>query len=138
MKANPYEDIINLQRHVSAAHPQMPISERAAQFSPFAALRGYDAAVQEAARLTDTRIELDEYMQTRICERLNALASGIAVDVPIEVTYFVRDQKKKGGSYRTSTGCVRGIDSFKGTLTLDNGDTISIKEIVSLEGEGFT
>ena len=54
-----YDDIIYLPHHVSRNHPQMPLRDRAAQFAPFAALTGYEAAVGETARQTTERRELD-------------------------------------------------------------------------------
>ena len=91
-----YDDILHLPHHVSATHPQMPVSERAAQFSPFAALTGHQKAIKEAARLTDEKIELDENSKTILDQKLQNLLE-YSVDPPeATVTYFQKDSKKDG------------------------------------------
>lgn len=89
-----YDDILHLPHHVSATHPQMPVSERAAQFSPFAALTGHQKAIKEAARLTDEKIELDENSKTILDQKLQNLLE-YSVDPPeATVTYFQKTQRK--------------------------------------------
>ncbi len=127
----PYEDIISLPRHEPKTHPRMPMVDRAAQFSPFAALSGYEAAVKEAARRTASRIELDEDSKARIDENLRmALAMP---DRVFKITYFVKDTRKSGGEYVTLCGCAEKLDSLKGTLYLDNGKEIPVNEIAAVE-----
>ena len=96
--------MINLPHPVSKVHPQMPIAERAAQFSPFAALTGYGDAVKETARLTDAKIELDEDAKEILDEKLKQIREQIEEHPEIEITYFQPDERKKGGSYITITG----------------------------------
>ncbi|MEG2923711.1 MAG: hypothetical protein RR848_04485 [Oscillospiraceae bacterium] len=134
---NNYDDIINLPHHVSTAHPQMSILDRAAQFSPFAALTGYDDAVKETARLTDTRIELDEYKKTILNERLRLVADCIEEYPEITITYYKPDSKKNGGAYITVTGCVKKIDDFEKTVYMTDGMVISIEEIFEIESDLF-
>lgn len=86
-----YEDIIHLPHHVSERHPRMSMMDRAAQFSPFAALTGYDAAIKETARLTDRKIELTEEMQARLNDRINRLLEELQNYPPVEITYFIPD-----------------------------------------------
>lgn len=99
-----YEDIINLPHHVSDKRPQMSMWDRAAQFSPFAALTGYDDAVTETARLTDDKIELDESAQATLDMKQHILMETISEQPEISVTYFKKDVKKAGGTYLTLTG----------------------------------
>ncbi|MCD8005221.1 MAG: hypothetical protein LUE91_06155, partial [Oscillospiraceae bacterium] len=94
-----YSDIINLPHHVSATRPHMSMHDRAAQFSPFAALTGYDAAVKETARLTDQRAELDDDMKEKLSERINLLQENLAAAPAVEITYFIPDERKEGGAY---------------------------------------
>lgn len=132
-----YDDIINLPHHISEIHPHMPELDRAAQFSPFAALTGYDDAVREAARLTDERIELDEYMKEALSDRLQIIAHHMKEQPEITITYFQSDKKKSGGTYITATGSVKKIDGYKRIVVMDDGTTIPIDEIISIDGQIF-
>ncbi|MBP1926579.1 hypothetical protein J2Z76_002448 [Sedimentibacter acidaminivorans] len=89
-----YDDIINLPHHVSATHPHMPAIDRAAQFSPFAALTGYDAAIKETARLTDERVELDKYMKDVLRDRLQIIVDQLKEHPEIAITYFSQMKRK--------------------------------------------
>ena len=133
-----YADIINQSRPVSSKHPPMSMLNRAAQFSPFAALTGYDATVKETARLTDEKIVLDEYAKSMLSDRLQMIAEHID-DLP-EVTfiYFVPDKKKSGGAYVSVTGIVKEIDEFERIAILDDGTRIPIREIYEIESGLFT
>ena len=102
-----YDDIIDLPHHVSERHPQMPMIDRAAQFSPFAALTGYDAAIVETARLTDEKRELSEEQKQEINRQLNALQARIKTDPTVTVVYFEADSRKAGGAYRAVTGSAK-------------------------------
>ena len=128
-----YEDIINLPRHVSKARPQMPAMNRAAQFAPFAALTGYEAAIKETARLTDQRIELDEYAKDAINDQLHVIAERIEDRPEIAVTYFQPDPKKDGGAYVTAVGIVKKIDAYGRVVILNKGTMIPIAEIISID-----
>lgn len=134
---NKYDDIINLPRHISKNHPPMPRIDRAAQFSPFAALNGHDAAVKETARLTETRIELDEYMKEVLNHRLQIIIKKIPEEPEVKITYFQPDKDKEGGSYIDISGVVKKVDEYKRVVFLDDYKLISIDEIISIEGEMF-
>lgn len=132
-----YDDIIDLPHHVSETHPPMSRADRAAQFSPFAALAGYDAAVRETARVTERRIELDEGVKAELNARLNCILEHLSEHPQVSITYFVPDEKKSGGAYRTVTGAVRKLDSFAKTLTLVDGTVVPMEEMVHVEGNLF-
>lgn len=132
-----YDDIIDLPHHVSETHPPMSRADRAAQFSPFAALTGYDAAVRETARVTERRIELDEGVKAELNARLNCILEHLSEHPQVSLTYFVPDEKKSGGAYRTVTGTVRKLDSFAKTLTLTDGTVVPMEEMVHVEGNLF-
>ncbi len=131
----PYEDIISFPRHESKTHPRMPMTDRAAQFSPFAALSGYEDAIKEAARRTVKKIELDDDSKAKIDENLRmALAMPESV---FNITYFVKDIRKDGGEYVTLCGCVEKLDMLKGVLYLDNGKEIPVNDIAAVEAAPF-
>lgn len=136
-KIEDYQDIINLPHHVSETRPHMSMIDRAAQFSPFAALTGYDAAVKETARLTDKRTELDEEMKQHLSERLNLIQDSLAAAPVVEITYFIPDERKTGGTYRTVTGIVKKIDGFQRLVMLTDGTNIPISEISEISGAMF-
>lgn len=130
-----YDDIIHLPHRVSSVHPPMPISDRAAQFAPFAALSGHSAAIKETARLTSQRIELDEDAKALLDETLQLLQGMLHLHPEITVTYFCPDTKKSGGSYITATGSLQKIDPQGRFLLLSNHQQIPLREILSLEGQ---
>lgn len=132
-----YDDIIELPHHVSTVHPQMPLEDRAAQFSPFAALTGHEAAIQETARLTEELIELDEGRKGQINERLRWIRENQAGLPRIEVTYFQPDARKSGGSYVTARGRVKRIDEYGRQILFTDGSRIGIDQVVAIEGEMF-
>ena len=132
-----YGDIVELPHHVSSNHPQMPNSQRAAQFSPFAALTGYDAAIQETARLTDKKIALDEYKQDELNRKLQRLQKRLH-DEPankplVQITYFQPDERKAGGAYVTTIGAVKRILEIEQIILLTDGRTIPIDDILEIE-----
>lgn len=135
---NPYEDIINLPHHRSSKHPHMPRQNRAAQFSPFAALTGHDAAVREVARITDKRIELDKYLKADLNERLSFLQNCLKDRLEVSIVYFQEDNLKDGGTYITATGKLKKIDEYKESLVIEDGREILIKDIVKIDCELFT
>lgn len=128
-----YEDIIHLPHHVSERHPQMSRQDRAAQFSPFAALTGLDAALQETARLTDQRVTLDEYEQAALDAKLQRLRDAIHERPRVTVTYFVEDALKEGGAYRTTAGQARKLTEDDPRLVLCSGEEIPVCDILALE-----
>ena len=132
-----YDDIINMPHHVSGTRPQMSSINRAAQFSPFAALTGYDAAIKETARLTDERVELGEGNIEELDMKLQVLEDSVANRPEIEVTYYKPDEKKKGGAYITVSGSLKKIDDVEHTIILMNGGIISISDILDIKCELF-
>ena len=135
--STPYDDILLLPHHVSEKHPPMSRLDRAAQFSPFAALTGYDAAVQETARLTDRRIELDEGERAAIDQRLMLLQERLPEPTEVTITYFVPDKKKAGGAYVSVSGTVKKIDNYERMVILRNGTSIPIDDILHINGKLF-
>ena len=105
-----YDDIINLPHHVSTKHPHMAPIDRAAQFSPFAALTGHDEAIKETARLTDERMELDENRKELLDARLQLLREHLGEKPTVTFTFFEPDERKSGGAYVTVTGSVKKIE----------------------------
>lgn len=135
--STPYDDILLLPHHVSEKHPPMSRLDRAAQFSPFAALTGYEAAVEETARLTDRRIELDEGEKEAIDQRLTLVQERLPEPTEVTITYFMPDKKKAGGAYVIVSGTVKKIDDYERTVVLRGGTGIPIDDILCLDGELF-
>ena len=127
-----YDSIIELPHHVSQKRPQMSMHDRAAQFSPFAALTGYDEAVHETARLTDSKIELSEEELQALNMKYNALIEQLDKQPEVKFLYFVPDEKKTGGSYVTVTGIVRKVDKFKRVIILQSGETIQMDNVIDI------
>lgn len=115
----------------------MSLSDRAAQFSPFAALTGYDAAVKETARLTSSRIDLDDYAKESLNEKLLLIEERIESDPQIKITYFMPDDRKSGGAYVSVTGTVKKIDDYEHVVVMRDGKKIPINEIAEIEGDLF-
>ena len=131
----PYEDIVNLPHHVSSTRPQMSPADRAAQFSSFAALTGFDAAVSETARLTETRVELDRDALDALDGTIRALSEASAAGgaPEAEFRFFVPDERKDGGRYETLRGAVEKIDAYERRIVLSDGQRLSLEDIVSIE-----
>ena len=127
-----YDDIINLPHHVSLTRQRMSMHDRAAQFAPFAALVGYDDAVAETARLTETRPELDEQEQRAINERLAYIADHIHEYPEVRIRYFVPDERKSGGAIIEVSGKVKKISATDGTIVLTDCCTISITDVIDI------
>lgn len=130
-----YDDIINLPHYTSKKRPRMSMHDRAAQFSPFAALTGYEDAVEETARLTDSKIELDDDKVADINTKLQLIKEHLSELPEVTVTYFVQDEKKAGGAYLTLTDKVRIIDEYEKFIVFISGKRILIDEIYSIKGE---
>lgn len=124
-----YDAIIDHPHHVSTVHPQMSMINRAAQFSPFAALTGYDGQIAETARLTDRRIELTETEEAEINAAIGKLERGDEV----ELTCFVPDKKKSGGRYVTERVTVKQIVPTEGKVVLTDGRSIDMSVIIEVE-----
>ena len=135
---NQYEDIINLPHHVSPTRPQMPMSDRAAQFAPFAALTGYDAAIKETGRLTDEKIELDEEALTALDIRYQLLIDALDDQPEVTITFFQADERKEGGAYLTVTGTVKKIDTYERLITMQDGAKIPMDDILNIKSDAFS
>ncbi len=130
--AHRYDDIIDLPHHVSEKRQQMDPLSRAAQFSPFAALSGYEDYIFEEGRFTDGRSELDEDEKSAIGSRLSSLAALYPNAGDVIVTYWTEDGRKAGGRYLTVSGKIEKIDAEKGTVSFENGFTLSVYDIFSV------
>ena len=128
-----YDDIIALPHPEPRTHPRMSLHDRAAQFSPFAALTGHSAAIAETGRLTDSRITLDESEMTRVDTELQHLQELLPSRPTASITYFVPDERKNGGSYRTVTGEVKRIDVVNGVIQTADRQLIPIADVFSIE-----
>lgn len=127
-----YDDIINLSRPQYHDLPPMSKHDRAAQFSPFAALVGYDAAVEETARLTDSRREMEEDEINELNRQLSELNKRLSERPRIRVTYFIRDRKKEGGRYASKIGNARTIDQAENRIIFTDGESVPVKDMYSV------
>lgn len=134
---NDYNDIINLPHHVSKTRPQMSMIDRAAQFSPFAALTGYDAAIKETGRLTDDKIELDDDALSDLNMRYQILIDKLDEQPDVAITYFKSDETKDGGAYLTITDKIKRIDVYERLITTMDGTKIPMNDVINLEGNIF-
>lgn len=132
-----YDDMIDLPHPTSPKHPRMSIANRAAQFSPFAALTGYDAAVSETARLTETRPELDEQRKAVLDERLRILQDAITETPQVDITHFVPDLYKFGGELVRHSGSLIRIDPVEGSIRFADGLKVAIDDIHDIESPLF-
>ena len=128
-----YEDIIRFSRPVSARHLPMSNYDRAAQFSPFAALTGYDGVIEETARLTDREVALDVGAEAELDEKLREIRESIHLRPEVTVTYFRPDSRKSGGAYVTVTGRVKKIDEYTQSLCFADGTVILLGQIFKIE-----
>ena len=132
-----YDDILHLPHPTSVRHPRIPISERAAIFSPFAALTGHAGAIAETARLTDQKMELDEDTKAELDRRQAVLLEHISEQPEITVTWFQPDERKAGGAYLTATGRLKKLDEIQRVLVLTDGTKISLDDVAGIESSGF-
>lgn len=132
-----YDDMLDLPHHVSSERPHMSRIDRAAQFSPFAALTGYDAAVRETARLTQPRIELDENRKSALNRKLQRLLEVLDERPEAAITYYVPDERKDGGSYVRVTGRIKKIDTYERTVVMTDRTVIPIDQICGIESSWF-
>ena len=128
-----YDDIINLEHHVSTKHSRMSLENRSAQFAPFSALTGYEEAVKEEARVTESRIDIDEEATIEVNEKLNYIMKHLDKNIIVSVTYFEKDKKKQGGSYKTIKGIIKKIDDSRKTIKMQTGEIIKIEELKKIE-----
>lgn len=127
-----YDDIKHLKRPQYPDLPPMSIHDRAAQFSPFAALVGYEDAVEETERLTDSRREMLEDEIAELNRQLTELQTRLSERPKIRVTYFIPDKKKDGGRYASKIGNARTIDQYNNAIVFTDGETVSVKDMYSV------
>ena len=132
-----YKDIIDLPHKQSSKRPHMSLSDRAAQFAPFAALTGYDDAIVETGRLTDKKIELSEEALYLLNAKYQILLAHLADNAEIILTYFVPDKNKSGGAYVEKQGVVKRLDTFERQLILCDGTKILMDDILTISGDIF-
>jgi len=128
-----YKDILEMEHHTSSTHPRMPRAARAAQFSPFAALTGYEDVIEEAARLTDGRIELAEDARKALDEKFQTLERTGEAGQEVIITYFKEDARKKGGAYLTVSGRIKKTDGISGCIIMEDGISIPMADVFSLK-----
>ena len=127
-----YDDIINMSHHISKKHPRMSLENRSAQFAPFAALTGYEDEVEETARITDKRIEITDEIKSKINMKLQIIQETIKTKPKVTIKYFIPDNKKEGGSYKTVTSNVLKIDQYKKLVVLKDNTKIFISDIINI------
>ena len=127
-----YDDIINMPHHISKKHQRMSLENRSAQFAPFAALTGYEDEVEETARITDKRIEITDEIKSTINMRLQIIQEKINTKPKVTIKYFIPDNKKEGGSYKTVTSNVLKIDQYKKLVVLKDNTKIFISDIINI------
>ena len=137
MSQGKYDDILDLPRPEPTCRPRMSMADRGAQFAPFAALTGYEAVVEEAARLTDMRSELTEDMKTILNGRIQHIAETMEREPFVTITYFVPDGRKAGGAYVEASGIVERIDEYERCILMRDGVRIPIGQIRAIEGALF-
>lgn len=128
-----YEDILHLPHHVSPIRPQMSMEDRAAQFSPFAALVGYDDAIDETSRQTETQITLTEDRKAELDQTMQQLLRQLNRQPTVRLRYFVPDERKAGGAYVTAAKQIRTFNLTARLLFFTDGTHISLDQIVELE-----
>lgn len=131
-----YDDIINLPHHVSPTRPQMSMIDRAAQFSPFAALTGYEDAILETGRLTDARIEMSEDELDALNAKYQLLMDTIGTGIEVSITYFKQDDRKAGGAYLTERDVVKKVDTYNRRILMRNGTCIPMDDIFDIDLSG--
>ena len=131
-----YDDIINLPHHVSPTRPQMSMIDRAAQFSPFAALTGYEDAILETGRLTDARAELTEDELDALNAKYQLLMDTIGTGIEVNITYFKQDDRKAGGAYLTERDVVKKVDTYNRRILMRNGTCIPMDDIFDIDLSG--
>lgn len=132
-----YDDIIDLPHPTSMKHPRMSAEARAAQFSPFAALTGYDEAVKETARLTDWKIELGDYQTEKLSKRTDIIIDMLNDEPEVTIEYFVPDEKKDGGAYVSVTVNIKDVDLVNRLFITTDKQKIPMDDVLSIESEVF-
>ena len=132
-----YDDLIYLPHPVSRKHPPMSAMDRAAQFSPFSALTGYEAVLREAGRLTESRAELSEYSRDILDQKQKILLDAAPTYPEITITYFIPDRRKQGGAYGTLKGNLKRIDLARRVIILLDGTEVSLDDVADIQCELF-
>ncbi len=135
MGSGKYDSIIDMSHYRSKKRPAMSNYDRAAQFSPFAALTGYEAAVAEAGRLVDERLELSEERAQFLDSCLNLIREHLLEQPEVSITFFQPDEHKSGGRYVTINGRVKKIAGYERKLIFVDGTEIMLEDIFDIEGE---
>ncbi len=133
-----YDDILHLPHHRSETHAPMSMRERAAQFSSFRALTGYEAAIGEAGRLTDRRAQRSEELQQKLNETLLHLETQLREKPRVTVTYFRPDPRKEGGAYLRRTGPLRAIDRVGRRLVFADNWAVALDDVYDIRTEPTT
>ena len=131
--AHRYDDIMLLPHHQSSKRAHMSLYDRAAQFAPFAALTGHEAAIEETTRLTEEEIVLDDTMIASINERLYEISQHLSEKRKVSITYFRPDAKKQGGAYLTDVGSIQKIKEVDQLVIMDSGIVIKMEQIIKIE-----
>ena len=132
-----YDDMIEMKNPTPTCRPRMSMVDRGAQFAPFAALTGYEAVVEEAARLTDARLELSEDMKTMLNDKMQMILDNLENEPFVTITYFVPDKRKAGGSYVDFSGIVERIDEYERCIIMKDETKIPIEQVRAIDGELF-
>ena len=130
-----YSDIIKKDRPILRKRKAMSMADRAAQFSPFSALEGYDDAIYEKERITNRKIELSDNEKNIINLRLSYIAKNIKKNLDVEVIYFVTDIKKSGGKYIKHKGIVKKIDNINKLIIFNDKLKINFCDIYQINGK---
>ncbi len=132
-----YDDIIEMEHHISKKHPQMSLYARSAQFAPFAALTGYEDAVKETGREVENRIDIGDELKNILDTKIHILTEKTDKRIETTFTYFLPDLTKNGGKYINITGIVKKIDNYNQRIILEDKTEIPINEIIDISGEIF-
>ena len=134
MACHDYDDILHLSRPVSGRHARMSMVDRGAQFSPFAALVGYEQVLQESARLTQAETFLDESSKELLDRKLRFLADHPGRMEQVLFLCYRPDERKSGGSFLWLEGSVKKIDLYRRRVVLADGQEFAIEDIRSIDG----
>ncbi|MDY4755576.1 MAG: hypothetical protein SO355_09620 [Candidatus Faecousia sp.] len=134
MACHDYDDILHLSRPVSVRHARMSMVDRGAQFSPFAALVGYEQVLQESARLTQEETFLDESSKELLDRKLRFLADHLGQVGQVRFLCYRPDERKSGGSFLRLEGSVKKIDLYRRRVVLADGQEFAIEDIRSIDG----
>lgn len=128
-----YDDIINMEHHISEKHQRMSLENRSAQFAPFSALTGYDDEVEEVCRYTEEQKYIDEEKKEEINNKLQIIKQY--KDKRVIIQYFEKDSKKEGGKYIKIEGKIKKIDDYQKAIYMDNNQKILLDNIININIE---